>query len=125
MKLSQEEKRIKIAGVCKFISWHSGFPFWRKNDSPFLIDFDPLSDLNAMHEAEKKILFKPKPYSMGANKKSQKWNEFNMKLTQIIAGDLGGWGKHFLNAIALLTHATAAQRAEAFGLTLGLWKQGE
>jgi hypothetical protein len=64
------------------------------------------TDLNAMHEAEK-VLSRGEHYNQ-----------------------TGGFGR-YKTALAEVCDeqhpidATAAQRAEAFGLTLGLWKHGE
>lgn len=122
MKLTQEEKRIKIAEACgwKGISaqYLTGYAPWRPlpyeqrvrecpADNLASIPLDPLpdyfNDLNAMHEAEKKL-------------EDEKW-DFLTHLTKVLMGYEGvtDWDR---------AHATAAQRAEAFGRTLNLWEAG-
>jgi len=63
--------------------------------------YDPLNDLNAMHEAEKVI--KGTPY----------WKTYETMLAQIVSGDNG------------MFHITSAQRAEAFLRTIGKWEETE
>ena len=58
---------------------------------------DPPNDLNAMHEAEEQLFGK-------------KWHIYTGHLSHICSGYSSAY------------HATAAQRAEAFLKTLGLWK---
>jgi hypothetical protein len=120
MSFTREQKRIKIAEAC---GWKGivpqfaiGYAPWRPKsyseacmgdlDS---IPQDPIpdycNDLNAMHEAEKLL-------------KSEQHFTFQVELARVI-----NTTTYPLN-FALL-HATAAQRAEAFGLTLNLWNPGE
>lgn len=61
--------------------------------------FDPLIDLNAMHEAEKWLTWKQR-------------DAYRELLTEAEQG--AGWN---------ILHATAAQRAEAFLRTLNLWTE--
>ena len=115
--MTQEQKRIKIAEACglqvSYIAnpintdWNKVFftpeaanqrrKSWPQSAVVKVIP-DYLNDLNAMHEAEKTLF----PAHEA---------EWYHKL-HTICGD--SW------RIALT--ATATQRAEAFGLTLGLWK---
>ena len=120
-----DQKRIKIAEACgwkrgkrreasfadpskdiEYDSWISpaGFP---ERKIP-----DYFADLNACHEMEKVIPFDDTAQGH--------WGYIG-HLVQIT-------GAEFLESYKeayVLAHATAAQRAEAFGLTLGLWKEGE
>ena len=105
-KLSDEEKRIKVAELCG----------WKRKRVGTLISFkwylgeggsngcsdnqlpNYLNDLNAMHEAEKLM-------------SSEQSERFRSALHH---SSIGG-GKMFGEAIC---HATAAQRAKAFVLTM-------
>jgi len=93
---------------------------------------DFLNILDAMHEAEKTIIFEPKPYDamihrsdsqqeIEHKKRCDLWMRYTQQLVEIVARDLGGWEDHFLNALSLCICATATQRAEAFLRTLNLW----
>jgi DNA-binding transcriptional regulator PaaX len=102
--MKPEQQRIAIAEACG----------WRKMEAPKELGFgasapdkcwyfthqlpDYLSDLNAMHEAEK---------ILNTNQAA----DYCELLRPIICGC---WR---------LVHATAAQRAEAFLKTLGLWEE--
>jgi hypothetical protein len=102
--MTQEQKQIKIAEACGWTeiepcTCHNGqargfqpVKGAHKKHTP-----DYFSDLNAMHEAEKLL----------AGEQWVKYVRFLGEATQEQKGRC---------------HATAAQRAEAFGLTLGLWK---
>lgn len=102
--MKPEQQRIKIAEAC---GWRKASPqqrYWNLADllseKVFIDDIfipDYLNDLNAMHEAEK-ILTK------------QQWEDYGDYLERMI-DPVKGW-----------LHATAAQRAEAFLKTLGLWE---
>ena len=95
--MTPEQQRIAIAKACPFVEkYGKGELLWRWQGR--LIYFDPLNDLNAMHEAEKVI---------GPIKGIQ----FCYHLNEM--GISGEW--------EILT-ATAAQRAEAFLRTLNLWR---
>ena len=61
---------------------------------------DYCNDLNAMHEAEEMLT-------------PLQWFDYSALLTKIVGPKDQ---EYYLNI-----HATAAQRAEAFGLTLNLW----
>lgn len=109
--LNQDAKRIRIAEACGWTSLHDNYdgdkwgrspdPRQRSNDN--VIGATPLpdyfNDLNAMHEAEK-TLGEPRCYDYVDNLPRHYTGRTNFALA----------------------HATAAERAEAFGLTLELWK---
>ena len=117
--MTQEQKRIKIAEKAGWrfhpLTEHlyseqekaEAIMCWvRPGNDPWQMDRVPdyFNDLNAMHDAEKSLLngFEDEPES------SEPWSDY---LTNLI-----------LACPAHLSyHATAAQRAEAFGLTLNLW----
>lgn len=115
MKLTEEQKRIKIAEACGWtrMMWATD---WRGRPSePVEMWVRPgdtrphepnrlpayFQSLNEMHEAEKTLSendYYGLPYQQG--------------YLDALLGLVGGGRAH---------SATAAQRAEAFGLTLGLW----
>lgn len=107
-EMTTEEKRIKIAEACglktirRDYHWRIGDHLVHGNGTIVPAYFN---DLNAMHEAEKTL-------------KSEQHFTFQVELARAI-----NTITYPLN-FALL-HATAAQRAEAFGLTLNLWNPGE
>lgn len=92
--MTPEAQRIAIAEACPFVEWNGVCPFWR-NKRGSIIRFDPLNDLNAMHEAEK---------------------------VKIIGTEYESDYCMYLYENAHQCFATAAQRAEAFLRTLNLWK---
>lgn len=100
-KLSPEQKRVKIAEACpKLVSYKgpvTGELYWLHNGRCAL--FDPLNDLNAMHEAEKMITEK------------QGYNY----ICHLGGGgeDQVCWGEYWK-----CCHNTASQRADAFLLTI-------
>ncbi len=102
--MKPEQQRIAIAEAC---GWYDlveqDISLFGKHEpesqKTFELDVpDYLNDLNAMHEAEKRI--KGTPY----------WKTYETLLAQIVSGDNG------------MFHITAPQRAEAFLRTLNLWK---
>lgn len=110
-ELTQEQKRIKIAEACGW-KWEArikgAIKVWNK--PPLMVFHDDelpdyLNDLNAMHEAESRLV---------------DWVCYRMNLSQIVgigyAPDLD-----ICDDIKAFVSATAEQRAEAFGKTLGLW----
>jgi hypothetical protein len=102
--MKPEAQRIAIAEACGWKCSHEGKYCTASLDAPVPTVFDPLSDLNVMHEAEKMLLSKCD-------------HGFNDDLWIDYLANLGlasrPCGSH---------HATAAQRAEAFLKTLSLWK---
>jgi hypothetical protein len=71
---------------------------------------DPLSDLDAMHEAEK-VLTPPQ---------SERYAEFILDVLEIPSPFIGTARCAYLTA-----HANAAQRLEAFLRTFGKWEDGK
>lgn len=93
--MTQEQKRIKIAEACGYRTSYRDPEAWHPLPDYF-------SDLNAMHEAEK-VLYRGIEHH-------RYWQ--------------AGYGrfKTILGEICDDPYsATAAQRAEAFGRTLGIW----
>jgi len=88
--MTSDEQRITIAQACPAVACKNihGQYVWRENQSRY---FDPLSDLNAMHEAENCCIT-------------------NAKLEE-----------SYYFAIDRNHRATAAQRAEAFLRTLNIY----
>ena len=110
MKLTQKEKRGKIAEACGYkdchesASWDDAIGTLHDVGGPgYVILPDYFNDLNACHEMEKAL---PSPAH---------WISY--------ASFLEKPAEH--NGAGFLLHVTAAQRAEAFGLAMGLWKEGE
>jgi hypothetical protein len=107
--MKPEEQKIAIAEACSFVQW-SGLagiriPFWRHNG--FLIPFDPLNDLNAMHEANKELPYFP---------------DYLFHLRNIVGpfpDAVCEWTDHHWQYVVA---ATAAQHAEAFLKTIGKWE---
>jgi hypothetical protein len=79
-------------------------------------------DLNEMRRAEKHILplilpkEKAEKYALTEKDKEKiaVWQTYVFNLMQIIARNLGGWDEHFLNALQIQDHASAAEKREAF-----------
>jgi len=102
------EKRIKIAEACGIkAERYFGKAVWPYGGKMHYSPPDYFNDLNAMHEAEKVIIIKegndpvfdfPWPF------------RYAVEMSKL----------ELVGEIAKL-HATAAQRAEAFGKTLNLW----
>ncbi len=112
--MTPESQRIAIAEACGFKG-----PFHRNMDrikigfkgfqGTMVCDLpDYLNDLNAMHEAEKVLRNKSGDHQLF---------RFISCLENVVVDQATDYGWGFA-----LCHATAAQRAEAFLRTLGLWK---
>ncbi len=108
--MTPEEQRSKIAEACGWnnvddVSWIGRVPESDTGGNRYRVIHDYLNDLNAMHEAEKVL----GPFG------TEIWAKYarNIRKGDVVA--LSGE----------LIHATAAQRAEAFLKTLGLWKEEE
>jgi len=119
MKLTLEQKRIKIAEACGWTLFSDG---WARPDTQFYADGRPVpldeitsfteaglpdyfSDLNAMHEAEQRWLGNVEKLRMDGPFYLE-WRNYRSRLADNIS-------------------ATATQRAEAFGLTLNLWNEND
>ena len=109
--MTPEEKRIAIAEACGWVinnsppyrglAWHKTISKTKRTHDALEELPDYLNDLNAMHEAEKTL--------------SRGQLHTYMLNMQDVKG-LGG-NNHWLNF-----HATAAQRADAFLMTIGKLK---
>lgn len=93
--MTQEQKRIKIAESCGWLDISLGLGTEFRTADGVLIK-GPFNDLNACHDMEKSLC------------SIDHWIRFEKYLAEL--------GTKFI------WHATAAQRAEAFGLTLNLWE---
>ena len=115
--MKEEQQRIKIAEACGWTAEQNSNGYWRavnkkhgnavelwlSEQNVWSVGIpDYLNDLNAMHEAEKVLTGYQQTVTYSDN------------LTKIV-------GYHTFDS----AHATAAQRAEAFLKTLGLWEEGE
>jgi len=105
--MTKEQKRIKLAEAAGFTQeepWLDGRKCWGHKKHPN-IGFEEIpdyfNDLNAVHELEKILTL------------SQFWS-YADRLNAMVDGSKGK--DSYISA-------TAAQRAEALGLTLKLWKQ--
>ena len=109
--MTQDEKRIKIAEACGWEKLYKGPEpdnRWMSPNRRYCIDKDIpdyFNDLNAMHEAEKMIL-----------KNADTGYAYDCELNI----EVGAFEDGVVNYMKLW-HATATQRAEAFGKTLNLW----
>lgn len=121
--MTEEEKRKMIAEACGWSRvWNEDANednehwVWKNPDGIFVRDcFVPnyFHDLNAMHEAEKSI-----PVIL-----QDRYVHFLAEA--VIDFRLTKFKKLRNELIFIVARATAANRAEAFGLVLGLWKEGE
>jgi hypothetical protein len=95
--VTPEAQRIAIAGACGWRKDKRGLG-WLNPSGEYSEPPDYLNDLNAMHEAEKRM-----PASC--------WTRYCQHLARL--------GKGSVRFVSV--HSTAAQRAEAFLRTLNLW----
>lgn len=111
--MSPTKQRIAIATACPDVFTYTQsltnvfvYRAGLKDQFPELIlpEFDPLTDLNAMRAAETTLT-------------SDQQSVFVSRLCDVAPNGVGHDWRW------LLVHATAAQRAEAFLRTLGLWKE--
>ena len=108
--MKPEAQRIAIAEACPDkVEWHDGIPYWKGSWSAVgegnesFAEFDPLNDLNAIHEAEKTLT-----------------RVQRVKFVTELCGLVGVKWKPTSHFDTI--HATAAQRAEAFLRTIGKWE---
>lgn len=122
MKLTQEQKRIKIAEACgwkrkgKLKLWNSPIVGGGWEYLQGLPDY--FNDLNACHEMERAVLIAlfsgpENDTASGSERLCIQLENYKKNLHSQYFGMGSPW------------HYTAAQRAQAFGLTLNLWKAGE
>ena len=112
--MTSEQQRIAIAKACGWRRIHGAeiyeWSWMDKNDNGTNELPDYLNDLNAMHEAEKKL----------PEERHPKWIRY---LVQICTQTAAERRDKLVAPPAYYTAtATAAQRAEAFLRTLNLWK---
>lgn len=111
--MTQDEKSIKIAEACGWVKGLNRYQeeVYRLGDRCRYKDRLPdyFNDLNAMHEAEKVLTEQQFQTYLD-------WLDVScggeLELSAMIDGPAFGFS---------LVHATASQRAEAFGKTLNLW----
>ncbi len=109
--MTTQEKNLKIAEACGWrhcaIAISQGFPpnrAWRINGHEGVASLpDCFDDLNAMHDAEQDAF----------QSDAVLWHRYAATLDE-----------DYINHPYTIG-ATAAQRAEAFGIVMGLWKKGE
>jgi hypothetical protein len=103
-QMTQEQKRIAIAEACGWRLFSQVKNLWAPPRCVVEYDCDAyplpnyLNDLNAMHEAEN-VLFPTHEA------------DWHLNLARVCG-----------HSWRIMLTSTASQRAEAFGLTLGLWK---
>jgi hypothetical protein len=103
-KLTLEEKRIRIIEFCKWEDISDSCRLRRTTyqcvvERGLITIGDPFEDLNAMHEAEKVLTAEQQERYYAELAKQKSFHDW--------------------------VSATATQRAEALGLTLNLWEQGQ
>lgn len=98
--MNENEQRIAIAKVCPHLFIVDGGGMLRHPNK--LTGFDPLTNLDAMHEAVKTLPQEIRP-------------RYFVCLCSVVSTAISAYG------YSEATEATAAQRAEAFLRTLGLW----
>lgn len=111
--MTPEAQRIAIAEACPdVVEWHDDLPYWKGSWSAagegneHFAAFDPLNDLNAMHEAERVLTTEQRTqYALLLHDATEP-----AKLS-------------FLARDFMVAHATAAQRAEAFLRTIRKWEE--
>jgi hypothetical protein len=104
--MTPESQRIAIAEACGWF-FHDGVAHWIHGRPPPLGKHEPLdylNDLNAMHEVEKVM----------TDEQCERYEAFLNDPANIPDGNTP--------AADYVFHSTAAQRAEAFLRTLGLWQ---
>lgn len=118
--MSPEAQRIAIAEACGIDDIRNSEPWALWDNEPrirLVGDINHyteeipyyLNDLNAMHEAERTLLFSER-------------KRFRGILQVVMVKEIG---PGVLAAIEECVHATAAQRAEAFLRTIGKWEEGK
>ncbi len=111
--MTPEAQRIAIAEACPKVfnivqtTFNGRQVHWRLNDGCDGIRVDPLSDLNAMHQAEETLTH------------TQRENYSNA-LSNLL--EMGYCGEYDAIESFNCYHATAAQRAEAFLRSLNLFE---
>lgn len=100
--MTPEAQRIAIAEACGWKPLKDGWFI----PTALVSTYDPLSDPNAMHEAEKVIAYERQPHYLAF-----------LKRVLIRSSEIGAAGEFEQ------TCATAAQRAEAFLKTIGKWDE--
>ena len=108
-KLTQDEKRARIIEFCKWEDISDSCHLRRTTyqcavEGGLITLGDPFEDLNAMHEAEKALSLAQRFTYRKLLCRAQAENPYPD-----------------IHAVS----ATAAKRAEALGLALSLWKEGE
>lgn len=117
-ELSTEQKRILLAEWAGYVRGIDGYmnPCWCKNREFITEPPSYFTSLDAVAELEARLM----------DEEHIKWAEHLLYITKINTNNLSllhhpTWQQRCL-ALSLFASATAAQRAEAIGITLGLWK---
>lgn len=106
--MTQVEKRYAIAVACGWRYKNSHAMWLAPNGQPGFTDHpDYFNDLNACHEMEEIL-------------DGRQWDDYRLYKIPFVTGHTRSRRKD-LPWQGDPLHATAAQRAEAFGLTLKLW----
>ena len=98
--MKPEQQRVAIAEACGWKPDKRGLG-WLSPHGYYASEPDYLNDLNAMHEAENTLTDKAH-------------EEFRLNLYEVLGDDS-----------RLIVSSTAAQRAEAFLLTIGKWEEAK
>lgn len=108
--MTPEAQRIAIAEACGLGDFNTSMNGWHNEDILGLPDY--LNDLNAMYQAENVL-----PDMDDDEGRDQ------LGYMEILADVVGArWTSNNQCDMWRLTHATAAQRAEAFLRTIGKWE---
>jgi hypothetical protein len=109
--MKAEQQRIAIAEACGIVSRDQWGPLYKTALGVVRVCPDYLTDLNAMHEAEK---------VMGYDDRLN----YPAQLFDVVCRTSGEWQKVFnkIHPDAWALQASAAQRAEAFLRTIGKWE---
>lgn len=112
--MTAEAQRIAIAEACPFVIKNSSMDnyVWKWHNET--IPFNPLNDLNAMHEAETGLT-------------DEQWFRYLKLLSGQTDADDRTWPTCYLDleVVRKCVSATAAQREEAFLRTIGKWVESE
>ena len=98
--MNAEAQRIAIAEACGIVTKDQWGPLYRTQHGIVRDCPNYVTDLNAMHEAEKVL-------------RDEQWTDYYDNLLDTTKPSF---------VLRDITHATAAQRAEAFLRTLGKWE---
>jgi hypothetical protein len=114
--MTEHKQRIAIAEFCHFVKPHGkGELLWKTTDGRNIY-FDPLNDMNAMHEAKKLLTYEQR----------RKWGELCVEMTNKFPEQhivLYCKNPLFGEQVFSVANVTAVQEAELLLRTLGKWEE--